>query len=303
MMSSGHNAVPIMHKNNYLVKFHSCFFRSILDSTSTKIGYREMELQPASLSNISTSSLSSNPLAETSEQIASGSRINRASDNPAGIQVSISLSRDINENAAGLRNVMDGTSLTQTALGGISQVTDSVTQLRELSLQAQNGTLNDSDRQALQEQADQLLAGIKDTIDQTSFNGRSLLSEEGTVGIQAGNSRTDINTPDLLSTLADENLFSLDISSPDALQSLDNSLDLLNQSAGSFAISQNRLESTANSLTDASINAASSRSQISDTDTAQAISEQSLALIQREVAISMQAQANAERSDVLALLG
>lgn len=260
-----------------------------------------MEINPTSTSIISTSS-NSNRIAELSEQIASGSRINRASDDPAGIQVSISLSRDINENAVGLRNVMDGTSLTQTALGGISQITDSVTQLRDLSLQAQNGTLNDSDRQALQNQADQLLEGIRDTIDQTSFNGRSLLSEEGTVGIQAGDNRTDINTPDLLSSLTGEDLFSLDISSPDALNSLDNSLDLLNQSAGSFAASQNRLESTANNLTESSINSASSRSQISDADVAQAISEQSRELLQRDIAISLQAQANAGRSEVLALL-
>lgn len=262
-----------------------------------------MDIQPASSSLISSSALSSNRLAETSQQIASGSRINRASDDPAGIQVSIGLTRQIDENAAGLRNVQDGTSLTQIALGGISQISDSVLQLRELSVQANNGTLNSSDREALQKQADQLVAGIRDTLGETQFNGRNLLTEEGSVGIQAGSSRTEIETPDLLSALGDSGLFSLDIGSPEALDALDSSLDLLNQSAGSFAASQSQLDSTAQRLTDASVNSAEARSRISDTDYAKAISEQSREMLQREVAIAMQAQANAGRDQVLALLG
>jgi len=262
-----------------------------------------MDLQPASASSIASSSLNSNRIAETSEQIATGSQINRASDNPAGIQVSIGLTRDINENSIGLRNLLDGTSLTETAVSGITNISDSVLQLRDLSLQAQNGTLNDSDRQSLQDQADQLLSGIRDSIDQTSFNGRSLLGEEGSVNIQAGDSATEISTPDLLSSLGDQGLFSLDISSPDALDSLDNSLDLLNESAGSFAASQSQLDSSARSLTNSSISEEAARSQISDADLAKAISEQSRELIQRDVNITLQAQANAGRGDILALLG
>lgn len=262
-----------------------------------------MELNPASASGISSSALSNNRLAETREQIATGSRINRASDNPAGIQVTIGLTRQINEDALGLRNVQDGTSLTQTAIGGIAQISESVLQLRDLSLQAQNGTLNDADRRTLQGQADQLLEGIRDTLEQTSFNGRNLLTEEGSVDIQAGSSRTEINTPNLLDTLSEQSLFELDISAPDALQSLDGSLEALNQAAGSFAASQNRLDSAANSLTNSALNSAESRSRISDTDMAKAASDLSREQLQREVAISMQAQANASRDQVLALLG
>lgn len=261
-----------------------------------------MELQLNSLA--SHSSLSgSNRIAETSQQIASGQRINQASDDPAGIQISIGLTRVINEDSVGLRNVMDGSSLSQVAQGGITQITDSVQQLRELSLQANNGTLNDSDRQSLQKQADGLLEGIKDTIGQTSFNGRSLLSEESDISIQAGNSAITISSPDLESSLGEQGLFSLDIGSADALDSLDGALNLLNDSAGSFAAGQRQLDSASRSLVESSISNTESRSRISDTDMAKAASEQSLALIQRDVAITLQAQANAGRSDVLALLG
>lgn len=262
-----------------------------------------MELQLNSPAISSSSLHSTNRLAETSEQISSGQRINRASDDPAGIQVSIGLTREINENAVGLRNVMDGSSLAQIAQGGISKITDSVQQLREISLQAQNGTLNESDRQSLQKQADELLAGIQDTIGQTSFNGQSLLNEERDINIQAGDSSTAINTPDLQSTLADQGLFSIDISSANALDSIDGAINLLNDSAGSFAGSQAQLDSVSRSLTDASVNNAESRSRITDTDMAKATSEHSRALIQQEVAISLQAQANAGRADVLALIG
>lgn len=262
-----------------------------------------MELNINSLAS-STSSLSnSDRLGNISQQIASGQRINQASDDPAGIQVSIELTRDINQNEVGLRNVMDGTSVTQIAQGGIAQITDSVQQLRELSLQASNGTLNSSDRQSLQSQADALLEGIKDTIGQTSFNGQSLLSEEGDISIQAGDSDADINTPDLMSSLEDAGLFSLELGSGDALDALDDSLDLLNNSAGSFAAAEKQLDSMSRNLMESSVNSAEARSRISDTDMAQAISEQSRELIKQEVAITMQAQANAGRADVLALLG
>lgn len=262
-----------------------------------------MELQPASVANLASSALSNNRLADASEQIATGSRINSAADDPSGIQISIGITRDINENTVGLRNLLDGTSLTESAISGISQISESILQLRELSLQAQNGTLNDSDRQALKDQADQLLAQIRDSIDQTRFNGHSLLNEEGSIGIQAGESRTEIDTPDLLSSLGDQGLFSLDISSPEALESLDGSLDLLNQSAGSFAASQSQLDSNVRSLSDASVSEEAARSRISDADLAKAISEQSRELLQRDVNITLQAQANAGRSDILALLG
>lgn len=262
-----------------------------------------MELELNSFATSTSSLASNNRIAESSQQIASGQRINQASDDPAGIQVSIGLTREINENAVGLRNVMDGSSLSQVAQGGISQITDSVQQLRELSLQANNGTLNDSDRQSLQKQADALLAGIKDTIGQTSFNGRALLSEESDINIQAGDSSTSINTPDLQSALGDQGLFSLDIGSADAIDSLDGALSLLNDSAGSFSASQRQLDSVGRSLTDSSISNAESRSRITDADMAQATSEHSRALVQREVEITLQAQANASRGDVLALLG
>jgi flagellin len=264
---------------------------------------KAMELQLNSLAISSSSLHSDNRLAEASQQIASGQRINQASDDPAGIQVSICLTREINENAVSLRNVMDGSSLSEVAQGGISHITDSVQQLREISLQAQNGTLNESDRQSLQKQADELLAGIQDTVGQTSFNDQSILNEERDINIQAGDSSTTINTPDLQSALGDQGLFSLDISSADALDSIDGAISLLNDSAGSFAASQGQLDSVSRSLTDSSINNSESRSRISDADMAKAASEQSRALIQQEVTITLQARANASRGDVLALLG
>ena len=253
--------------------------------------------------NAASSTSALNRVAESQQQIASGQRINQASDDPAGIQVVIGLTRDINENAAGLKNVLDGTSLTQVAQGGINQITDSVQQLRELSLQASNGTLNPSDREALQSQADQLLEGIRDTIGQTSFNGQDLLSKEDSINIQAGSDSTEINTPDLLASLEESGLFSLELGSEEALTALDDSLDQLNTAAGSFAASENALDSIGRSLADSSVNSAEARSRINDADMAQAVSEQSRAQLQQDVAITLQAQANASRGDVLALLG
>ena len=74
-------------------------------------------------------------------------------------------------------------------------------------------------------------------------------------------------------------------------------------SFSSFAASENALDSIGRSLADSSVNSAEARSRINDADMAQAVSEQSRAQLQQDVAITLQAQANASRGDVLALLG
>lgn len=267
-----------------------------------------MPINPTSASNPSLLGLnqSQQRIDQANRQLSSGERIPNAAVDPAGLQVFLQLQGQVLSDNTAIRNSLDGISAIQIADGGLSQVTDSLQQIRELSIQAQNGTLNDSDRAALQKQADQLISGISDTLQQSSFNGQSLLSEEGQLQLQTGGDAGDtqgVPTFDVGSELANLGLNGLDISSAGALDILDQSQDFISSVSGELGASQNRLDSTINTLSESSINQAAAASRIGDTDFAKAISEQTNAQIQQEVSIAIQAQANASRGLVLRLLG
>lgn len=247
-----------------------------------------------------------NRINETEEQLASGQRINNAAVDPAGLQVLIDFQTQIRGNSAAIRNSLDGVSALQIADGGVNQVNDSLQRIRELSIQSQNGILTDSDRAALQSEADALLNGIQDTLEQSSFNGQSLLTEEGQLRLQTGPGTEDsqnVSTFNISGEFGDNGLFSIDISDAGALDIIDQSQSFLATVSGEIGANQNRLDSTINRLTETNINEASAASVIGDTDFAQTASERARTLIQQDVGIALQAQANANRGLVLNLLG
>jgi flagellin len=265
-----------------------------------------INLNPSISNNVSGFNQLQNQIEENSKQLSSGQRINNAAVDPAGLQVLIDFQSQILGNNTAIRNSLDGVSAIQIAEGGISQVTDSLQQIRELSIQAQNGILNDQDRATLQNQADALLEGIRDSLGQATFNGQSLLTEEGELQLQTSSGAEDnqqVGTFNVESGLEDLDLFSLDITSAESLDILDQSQDFINTISGEFGAAQNRLDSTINRLSESTLNEAEAASRIGDTDFAQTISERANALIQQEVGIAIQAQANASRGLVLNLLG
>lgn len=244
----------------------------------------------------------------TATQIGSGKKVNSAADSPASIALISQFSSQILGNNAAHRNVIDGVSALQVAESGVADITDSLQQLRELGLQSSNGTLNDSDRAAIQKQAQGLLSGINDALGNSQFNNRSLLDNSDGVSLQTGaNSDQQQSLPsfDLSQEFTNVGLFNIDFTTDnlsDTLDSIDQALDLTTTASSAFGAAQNRLDSTAASLTSATINQTSSRSQIEDTDYAAAISEQTKQQVSREVEIAMLGQANANRGQVLQLL-
>ncbi|NQZ31410.1 MAG: flagellin [Oceanospirillaceae bacterium] len=250
----------------------------------------------------------SNSINNSAAQIASGKKVNSAADSPAAIALISQFSSQILGNNAAHRNVMDGVSALQVAEGGISDITDSLHQLRELGLQSGNGTLNDSDRAAIQKQAEGLLAGIQDALGNSQFNNTSLLNNSDEVTLQTGaneGQQQALPSFDLTAEFTNVGLFDIDFTTDslsDTLDSIDQALDISDTASSAFGAAHNRLESTAASLTSATINQSSSRSQIEDTDYAAAVSEQTKQLIAREVEIALLGQANANRGQVLQLL-
>jgi len=253
------------------------------------------------------SSLTSS-IATSATQIASGKQVNSAADSPAAIALISQLDSQINGNSAAHRNIIDGVSALQVAQDGVSQITDSLQQLRELGLQSANGTLNSSDVASIQKQAEGLLAGITDILANNQFNNQSLLNNSDPLTLQTGADSDQQQTVagfDLNTDFSNAGLFDIDFTSDslsDTLDSIDQALTISDAANSTFGAAQNRLDSTSANLTSATINQASARSQIEDTDYAKAISEQTKQLLQRDVEIALLGQANAQQSQVLQLL-
>ncbi len=125
-------------------------------------------------------------------RLSSGLRINSAADDAAGLAISERFGSQLRGLNQAIRNANDGVSLTQTAEAGLSGVSDGLQRIRELSIQAANGTLTKSDRQFIQAEIDQISEQIGDISQRTTFNGRSLLSGGQGVSIQAGASANEV---------------------------------------------------------------------------------------------------------------
>lgn len=116
------------------------------------------------------------------ERLASGKRINRAKDDPAGLQIAALMTSQTNGMNQAIRNAYDGISLSQTAEGSLSTSAQMLGRIRELAVQASNATNSPADRQALQDEVNQLLGGLDRIAGTASFNGQKLL--DGSMGAQ-----------------------------------------------------------------------------------------------------------------------
>ena len=119
-------------------------------------------------------------------RLSSGLRINSARDDAAGLAISTRFTAQIRGLNVAMRNAGDGISLAQTAEGALGAMTDSLQRLRELALQSANATNSDSDRQALNAEAQQLINEITRISEQTNFNGRKLLDGSFSSSVQIG---------------------------------------------------------------------------------------------------------------------
>ena len=127
------------------------------------------------------------------QRLSSGLRINSASDDAAGLAISNRFTAQINGLSAAMRNANDGISLIQTADSALAEITDNLQRMRELAVQAANGTNQDTDRDALDAELQQLVDEIERVADGTQFNGNTLFDGNFTANIQVGadNAGTD----------------------------------------------------------------------------------------------------------------
>jgi flagellin len=261
-----------------------------------------------SLNASRTLNRSTQGLNRTLERLSSGLRINKARDDAAGLAIAENLSAQVRGSFVAQRNVQDGISMVQTAEGALSESTAILQRMRELSVQAANGTLTDTNRSALDSELRQLMSQLDDIAHDTEFNGTTVLSGSQTVTLQAGSqqgqtlevSLSGANTRDLvLSRIA---ISSLD-SAQSAITLVDSAIQRVTSQRGTLGAIQNRLEFTVNTLAIQEENSAASESQIRDADLARETINFTRNQILVSAGTSVLAQANVLPQSALSLLG
>ena len=129
---------------------------------------------------------SQNALSTSMERLSSGLRINSAKDDAAGQAIANRMTSQITGLAQAQRNANDGISVAQTAEGALNQVNDNLQRVRELTVQAQNGTNSQDDLNSIQDEIGQRLSEIDRISEETSFNGVNVLASTQEVSIQVG---------------------------------------------------------------------------------------------------------------------
>eukprot|EP01026_Neomeris_dumetosa_P012124 TRINITY_DN14259_c2_g1_i3.p1 TRINITY_DN14259_c2_g1~~TRINITY_DN14259_c2_g1_i3.p1 ORF type:complete len:251 (+),score=26.96 TRINITY_DN14259_c2_g1_i3:844-1596(+) len=203
------------------------------------------------------------------EKLSSGRRINSAADGAAAQQIIDRLTTQVEGNRQSISNAFDGVSLAQVAEGGLAGINEDVNRIRELSVQAGNGLLNDADRRAIQSEISQLQDNIGQTIEQTEFGGQQLLTQDGSIDFQVGanaGQQISVGTQDVAAGLSD--ILSVDVSTAqgaqDALEAADSALEFVGGARGDLGATQNRFESAARNLGQADVNLSAARSRIEE---------------------------------------
>lgn len=247
-------------------------------------------------------------ISPVTESLTSGSRINRAADDAAGLAVVTGLSTKINTNDVATQNANDGMSFLQTVDGASGQINASLQRMNELSIQAMNGTYTPQQRQMMNLEFQQNIQNINQIAETTNFNGiKPLDGSQTSIDIAMGSdaaSQSTLNLPDLTSgTLG---LTGLDLTNPAnaqlAAESIATAIGTLSSSRSEIGAQQNGLSSAIDNIQSQNVNAYAARSQINDTDFAKASYEQARQNILMQSSIAMQSQGMQSKAAVLQLL-
>ena len=241
-------------------------------------------------------------------RLSSGLRIASASDDAAGLGISERMRSQIRSFAAAGRNAQDGVSLVQTADGALQEVSNNLSRMRELAVQASNGTLTTGDRATLDNEFQELISEIDRIASDTVFNGVNLLDgSSASISIQAG-----INSGETISmTMADVSAATLaltgDVTSAanasTALGVLDTAIDSVTTGRGQLGAGINRLNSAIQSIATVRENLSAAESRIRDVDVAMETADLARNSILQQASVSVLAQANQQPQLALSLLG
>ena len=266
------------------------------------------------------------------EKLSTGSRINYAKDDAAGLAISTRLSAEVQGLAMASRNAADAQSMIDTADGALGETHNLLLRMRELSVQAANGTMVQSDRDAINAEVGQLVEEVERIAQNTSWAGQSLINGNGTsaggksftfqVGTSAGGANyISIEIDDMRalalgvgtegSTTPDKNYTSgtdtrigtnTQANAQTAIGIIDTAINKVSAARAELGAYSNRLSSSMSNLNQVSVNLSASRGRIQDADFAAETGNLAKNQILQQAATAMLAQANANKGSVLALV-
>jgi flagellin len=275
--------------------------------------------------NLSTSQ---SALSTSMQRLSSGLRVNSAKDDAAGLAIAERMHTQVRGMNVAMRNANDGISLAQVAEGALGKTSDLFQRMRELAVQAANGTNSEADRLSLNEEFTQLAQEATRTLAGTTFNNTPVLASSNATVYQIGanNSTSGVDQISIQpfdwagtdgsyinAVLGSDILLGTNgptsvISGSDgssallAITAIDSAINQLNSQRGTFGAVQNRFENVVATLMVSSENQSAARSRIMDADYAAETASMSRAQILQQAGNAMVAQANQLPQQVLSLL-
>ena len=224
---------------------------------------------------------------QSMQSMGSGKRLNTAADNPAGMAQSASYTVQLSSTAQAMSNAQDASSMLNTAQGGVTQVGKDLQNINTLSVQAGDGALNASDKQAIQSQINQSVQDIGQTSNSTQFNGKTLLN--GTQGLSAQNGPNVGNTQSVPSANLSASALGVsgvNVTTPSgqvsALSSVSSAIDQLSASGASLGAAQTGLNVSQSAQGAAYNNLSAANGALGDTNYASSASSLSRSNIRQQ---------------------
>ena len=252
-------------------------------------------------------------MAGSLERLSSGSRINKAGDDAAGLAISENLKGQIRGLRQAKRNASDGISLVQVTEGGLNEISNILVRLRELSVQAASDTIGDVERSFTDREFQSLKDEIQRIAESTTYNGTQVLAgREQPIDIQVGIYNTSNDRLSYDTKFADGRVEALGITDSQcankvgaqtSLAKIDAGLKKVNEVRSGLGAMQNRLASTVNNLSIYDENLSAANSRIRDADIAVESSELVKNQILQQAGVAVLGHANASQQSALKLLG
>lgn len=234
----------------------------------------------------------------TFAQLSSGKRINTASDDPSGLAISERMTAQINGHDQSINNALTSQDLANTADGALSSIGDSLQRIREIAVQASNGTYTASDKKIMQAEIDQLKQGITETARNTEFNTIKLL--DGTFsGANLASDQSGQGRPMTIQSAALESLGidKFDVTKDFNIEDLDNAISKVSDSRSSLGAFSNRIDYQVSYEQTMSENLSRANSQLADADYADLITQLNTQQLQQKIQLyTLQSKMNQHAS-------
>ncbi len=236
---------------------------------------------------------------KTLNRLATGKKINSASDDPAGLAMVMSLESQTRGLLMGINNRQDEISLLQTAEGALSSTGDILQRMNELSVQAANGTLTSEDRGNIQREIDQLAQQIDQTANNTVYNDKKLLDGSFSIELQGGET---MSLPAATANALGVSALNLSSGADQAIGQVNQAISSVSTQRGTIGAAINGIGSQIAALQNEFINTTASQSRIEDADIAAELINMNLNALQSKAAIKAFKMQDENRATVLKLI-